>query len=123
MSSATIHPDIREACRVRLKTAAGLPTRRAWEGFKFQPVTEQKYIEDKLIANGSPPRANRAIEHRMSYIVTLKYPSDQGTADIEAMAGVLLDLFKVGTVLTNGSSSATCMSAERRGAIVQEPAW
>jgi hypothetical protein len=123
MSSATVHPDTRAACRARLKLTTGLPTERAWEGYVYTPKTKTPFIEDELVGNGDLPRSNSAIEHRMSYIVTLKYPSDAGTAAIEAVAGVILDQFKVGTVLTAGSTSATCMRAERRGAILKEPQW
>lgn len=123
MSSATIHPDARSACRTQLNGASGLPAAHAYEGFSYEPTVGTPFVEDKLVANGSPARANGAIEHRMSYIVTLKYPSNKGTAGIEAMAGVILDRFKVGSKFTYGASTVTSMGAERRGGIVQEPEW
>lgn len=123
MSSATIHPDIRSACRERLNGTAGLPTEHAYEGFTYQPIEGTPFVEDALVGNYDTPRANGAIEHNLGYIITLKYPADNGTADIEQVAGALLDRFKVATVLTFGPSSAVCMSAQRRGKMVQDAAW
>lgn len=123
MSSASLYSDARSALRARLIATPGLPEGRAFEGFIYQPVVGTPFVEDKLVGNFDAPRAIGAIEHNLSYIVTLKYPADQGTADIESMAGVLLDRFKVGTKLTYGSSSMVCMSAQRRGSIVADANW
>lgn len=130
MSSATVHPEARSALRARLATCPTIPAegRRAYEGFAFDPAPAagQKptpFIEDKLVGTGDKAVAHGAIEHRMSYILTLKFPSDKGTADIEALAGKLLDHFKVGTKLTYGSTTILSYGAERRGAIVQEVDW
>jgi hypothetical protein len=123
VSSATVHPDARGALRTRLAATAGLPAERAFEGYSYTPKPGTPFIEDKLVVVDDIPRAVGAIEHRMSYIVTLKYPSDEGTADIEAMAGALLDQFKVGTKLTNGSTSVLCQAAARRGSIQEDAGW
>lgn len=123
VSSATIHPDARSACRAQLNATPGLPAAHAYEGFAYQPVLGTPFVEDELIGNFDTPRANRAIEHNVSYIITLKYPANVGTADIEVMAGALLDRFKVGTTLTHGSSTVLCLAAQRRGKIVEGPEW
>lgn len=123
MSSALLFNQARSALRTRLKTCSGLPAKRAWEGAAFEPVPGTPFVEDALAGLGSEPRAIGAIEHGLSYIVTLKYPSNQGTDAIETLAGALLDHFKVGTKLTYGATTVTCMKAERRGRIVFEADW
>lgn len=130
MSSATVHPEARAALRARLATCPDMLAegRRAYEGFAFDPAPTagqkpKAFIEDKLAVTGDVPVAHGAIEHRMSYILTLKFPSNEGTVAIETLAGKLLDHFKVGTKLTYGSTTVLCYGAERRGAIVQEVDW
>lgn len=123
MSSAALHPDARSALRTRLKTCPGLPAKRAWEGFSFTPKRGEAFVTDELVVNHSTPRAIGAIEHGMTYRVTLVFPSNKGTADIEALAGDMLDHFKVGTKLTYGSTTVLCEKAERRGKLFQEPDW
>jgi hypothetical protein len=107
MSSELAHPEARSALRTHLKAMAGMlpEAQQALEGFDFQPTQGVAFIEDALAANHSSPRSLGAIEHGMSYILTLKYPTNKGTADIEAMGGKLLDRFKVGTKLTYGSTT------------------
>lgn len=124
MSSATVHADCRKACRAQLITCPGLPAEkdRAWEGIAYKP-TGVPFIEDKLVATRGLPVAIGAIDHGISYIITLKFPANQGTKAIEALGGALLDLFRVGTKLTANGQTFLCYKAERRGAIVQEVDW
>lgn len=124
MSSEQVHIRARAACRTRLATVAGYlgDANVAFEGASFQPVGAA-FLEDKLVADYSDPRAAGAIEHKISYILTLKYPADEGTGAIELMAGRLLDHFKVGTVLSYAGQSFLCYKAERRGAIQQFTDW
>lgn len=125
MSSAEVHSRARAACRSRLITCPGLPDsdHRAWEGFAYTPVVGEAFVEDKLAVLRGQPVSLGAIDHGLSYIITLKFPSNNGTADIEALAGDILDHFKVGTVLTYGGQSFLCYKAERQGSIVQEVDW
>lgn len=123
MSSATVHADIRAACRSRLQQLADLPAGRAWEGFSFTPKRGQPFFADRLAAIHSSPRSIGAIEHGMTYTVTLKFPADRGTGEIEALAGKLLDHFRVGTQLVSGASSALCTKAEIRGGVQQDIDW
>jgi hypothetical protein len=122
VSSALIYPEARGALRAKLLTVTGLPA-QAWEGKAYQPTNGTPFVEDTLSVIGATPRAVGSIEHTMLYVLSLKYPANKGTADIEAMAGKILDAFKVGTKLTYGSSTVLCYKAERRGSIVQEPEW
>jgi hypothetical protein len=123
MSVEALFNHARSALRTRLKLCTGLPAKRAWEGDDFAPVIGQAFVEDALAGLGSTPRAIGAIEHDLSYIITLKYPTNKGTADIETMAGRLCDHFKVGTNLTFSGTTVLCMKAERRGRIVFEKDW
>lgn len=125
MSSALVHPNARAALRAQLSTCPGIMPEglRAYEGFDFKVTAGKAFIEDRLLVTADKAVAHGAIEHRMSYILTLKYPSNLGTADIEIMAGKLLDHFKVGTKLTYGSTTLLSYGAERRGAIQQEVDW
>jgi hypothetical protein len=125
MSSALVHQRCRSACRERLVTCSGLPDadHRAYEGFSYSPTTGEAFVEDKLAVLRDEPVSLGAIDHGFSYIITLKFPSDEGTEDIETLAGALLDHYKVGTVLTYGGQSFLCYKAERRGSIVQEVDW
>jgi hypothetical protein len=125
VSSAVLHPNARSALRTRLEAMSGaLPRKQlAYEGYSYDPVPLTPFIEDELVGIGDIARANGAIEHALLYNLTLKYPSDKGTADIEAMAGKLLDHFKVGTKLTYGATTVTCMGAERRGKISYATDW
>lgn len=123
MSSATVHSDARAALRTHLGTLAGIPTERAWEGFKYSPVPGKPFIEDMLSVDDDAPVAIGAIAHQMSYILTLRFPGGVGTGDIEEVGGKLLDHFKVGTSLEFGTSKLLCTKAARRGSIVQDGAW
>jgi uncharacterized protein DUF4128 len=128
--AAVVHPDVRSACRTRLLTLNDLPLRdgptaeaAAWEGYHFEPVKGEAYFEDALLPVSDDPAALGAIHHDMQYVVTLRYPSGDGTAEIEAMAGKLLELFSPGTGLTYEDTSCLCMKAERRGKIRIETDW
>jgi hypothetical protein len=125
MSSSLVHLRARSALRTRLGTCLGLPDEdhRAYEGFTYAPTTGEAFVEDKLVALRDEPVSIGAIDHGFSYIITLKFPANEGTEDIETLAGELLDHFKVGTVLTYSGQSFLCYKAERRGAIVQEVDW
>jgi hypothetical protein len=127
VSSALAHPNARSALRARLGTLPGglLPPEkhRAYEGFEYQPETGQKYIEDRLLVVGSTPISLGVIHHQISYIMTLKFPWNKGTAEIEALAGALCDHFKVGTNLTYGADTVLCEQAARKGGLVTDNGW
>ena len=125
MSSALFHKEARTALRTWLEGMAGaLPRAQlAYEGFSFTPKVSTPFIEDELVVAKGSPAGLGAIEHVLLYNLTLKYPSDKGTADIETMAGKLLDHFKVGTKLTSGGTTVTSMGAERRGKIQFTTDW
>lgn len=125
MSSALVYPEARSALRTSLEAMTGaLPRAQlAYEGFSFTPTAKVPFIEDELVGLADTARAIGAIEHNMLYNLTLKYPSDEGTADIEAMGGKLLDRFKVGTKLTYGVTTVLSMGAERRGKISYAADW
>ena len=123
MSSALIRPQVRTACRAHAQALAGLPAKRAWEGFSFTPTRGQAFVEDKLAVISREPRSIGAIQHQFSYILTLKFPSNDGTADIEALGGALVDHFKVGTKLSSDGQSVLCLKAEDRGAIETTADW
>lgn len=125
MTTQTLFPDARAALRTHLKLVSGLPAAayRAWEGFAFTPTRGKAFVTDRLASVHSTPRAIGAIEHGMTYTVTLVFPANEGTGAIEALAGAVVDQFKVGTKLTYGSHTVLCEKAERRGGIIQEPDW
>lgn len=123
MSSATIHADARAALRTHLGTLTTVPDERAWEGFEYSPESGVPFIEDMLSVDDDVPVAHGAIAHQMSYIMTLRYPSYEGTGDIEEAGGKLLDHFKVGTNLQYGTSKLLCTKAARRGSIQQSGSW
>lgn len=127
MSSAQVHPEARSALRTRLLAMPGglLPPTDdiVGEGFDYTPTTGKKFLEDRLVVNHSTPRSLGVIEHGMSYILTLKFPSNQGTAAIEALAGALTDWFKVSTKFTYGSTTVLCERASRVGGLVTANGW
>lgn len=123
MSSATIHSDARAALRTHLDTLVGVPAARAWEGFEYSPKAGVPFIEDMLSVDDDQPVSVGAIAHLMSYILTLRFAGSEGTGDIEAAGGKLLDHFKVGTSLEFGTSKLLCTKAARRGSIRQDGGW
>lgn len=120
---ATIHPDLRAACRAKLLAVAGLPTQIAWEGEGVDAGFTGPYIREAFRPIFSARRALGAggtIEHRCTFNLTLFYPAGRGTLDVEAAAGLILAAFEPGTSLVYGTAKGLVLQAERRG-LVQEP--
>lgn len=124
MSTATFHAELRSGTRQKLQTAAGLPS-VDWEGLEFTPVKGTPWLTENIrpisstvIGTGS----GGYIAHKVTANFTLHYPLNKGTADIEAMAGTLMQLFHPGTSVTYGTTAAIVQQAERM-ALLQESDW
>lgn len=117
MSVATIHPDLRAACRARLLTVSGLPD-MSWEGIGIGYGFDGPYINESFRPIYSQKRAvgpTGTVLHRCTFNLTLFYPAGKGTVDIEAMAGAILAAFAPGTSLVYGTAKGLVEQAERRG--------
>lgn len=123
--AVTIHADMRAAFRARLRTIAGLPSLVAWEGRRFTATAGQPFVRESFRPITSVPRAvgrGGTIAHRINGILTLFFPSGDGTLAIEEAAGLILAGFAPGTSLVHGSAAGSVQQAER-GALMVEPDW
>lgn len=124
MTVATFHPNMRSAFRQRLLTQSGIPA-QAWEGRPYTPVKGTPYVSESIRAISSVVRAlglGGTIAHTLTGNFTFHYPAGKGTADIDAMVGNVMALFRPGTVLSYGGDGAVVQQAERT-AVQQEPDW
>lgn len=123
MTAATVHQNLRAAVRANLLEVSGLP-KAAWEGIAFndngEPFIRESFrpIASTLVSIGS----GSTIRHRIDVLLTLFYPSGDGTVAIEAMASALLSKFSPQTRLSYGGDEGMVMGAERRP-ILTEPDW
>ena len=116
---------MRAALRQALLAVSGLPP-VAWEGKKYTPVAGQQYLRETLRAVSYQQRAlgrGGTIRHDFTANLTLVYPSGRGTAEVEAMEGVLLDAFAPGTSLAYGGQSGLVTRAEPYGGLQTSNDW
>jgi hypothetical protein len=124
MSAANYHANIRSGIRQRLQTLPGLIA-VAWEGRTYQPVKGTPFLTEQFRPISSAVRATGVggtIAHTMTANFTLHYPAGKGTAEIDALAGSLLQHFRPGTSVSYNAASAVVQQAERM-ALITEPDW
>lgn len=124
MSALTFHGDLRAGIRQKLQTVTSLID-VAWEGKTYQPVKGKPFLTEQFRPISSVVRATGlggVIAHTMTANFTLHYPPGKGTVEIDALAGVLLELFRPGASVTYNTASAVIQQAERM-ALIQEPDW
>jgi hypothetical protein len=124
MSVAVFHPSMRAAIRERLLTVSGLPAQH-WEGRPFTPVRGTPWVSESYRPLSSDVRGlgiGGTIAHSVNASFTLHYPAGPGTAQIEAMAGAILQVFRPGTSLTYNGTAGVVQQAQM-ASVVQEPDW
>lgn len=122
---ATIHPDLRAACRAKLLATAGLPAAIAWEGEVMEDGFDGPFIREAFRPIFSQRRAlgqGGTMQHRCTFNLTLHYPAGEGTLAIETAAGLILQAFAPGLSLTYGTATCLVQSAERMG-LGQDPGY
>lgn len=116
---------MRSALRAALLAVPDLPS-VAWEGAKYTPMAGQPYLREALRVTSYRRRAlgrGGTLQHDFRAVLTLVYPSNQGTKDIEAMEGVLVQAFAPGTSLVYGGQSGLVTSAEPYGGLQTNNDW
>lgn len=124
MSATNVHPEIRAAVRTRLQALAGLPA-VSWEGREYRPIKGTPFIAESMTPVSSVVRAlglGGTIAHTITANFTLHFPAGKGTANVEALAGALLEHYRPGTTLAYGTSAGMVQQAERMP-LIQEPDW
>lgn len=115
---ATIHTDLRAACRALLLSVAGIPSDIAWEGENKSAGFAGPFIREAFRPIFSDKRAigpSGTVLHRCTFNLNLFFPAGKGTIEIETAAGLILEAFRPGTSLVYGGSSGMIQKAERMG--------
>jgi hypothetical protein len=116
---------MRSALRAALLAVPNLPA-VAWEGVTYTPVAGTPYLREALRVTSYRRKAlgqGGTMQHDFRANLTLVYPSNRGTKDIEAMEGVLIQAFAPGTSLVYGGQSSFVMSAEPYGGLQVNNGW
>lgn len=121
----SLYQDIRGALQNRLLTVSGLPSSVAYEGVPFKPVQGTPFVEPVFQPiNGRPATCgpDHFVLHEGLFNVAVVYPAGQGTGAAEAMADLIKEAFRAGTVLTLNANQIRTHWAERK-AVLHDAGW
>jgi hypothetical protein len=109
----------------RLATVSGIPT-IAYENQNHQPTLETPYVQPTLLPLPTEYGISKLNKHVGIFQVSLFYPAGDGTGDAGDVADAIINHFKSGTVLTEGSINIRIRGASRESAFFDEsdqPVW
>ena len=121
----TVEADIRSAFREALLSIPTLPAARKWEGKPYQPILGTPFIAESVRPVTSRVRAlgrGGNIEHRFLCIVNLHFPDGRGTADIDALAGLIRQRLAPASPLAYNGTAAHILRTET-GPLIEAPDW
>jgi hypothetical protein len=125
VSAATVHADIRAGLRQSLLAISALPSQKQWEGRAFDIAKGTPFVSESVRPVSSDVRSlgiGGTIAHTINATFTLHYPANNGTTQIEAAAGALMQAMRPGTSVVYGTAKGIIQSAER-GPLLQQPDW
>lgn len=121
---ATMHKELRAGLRQTITGLSGLPE-MAWQGRPFTETVGTAFIREKympIYSRKASVGKSSVLAHRIVYLLTLFYPANSGTNDMDEMAGALMKLLEPGTSIAYGTSDAKVEEVEQKDN-GQEPNW
>lgn len=122
----SLYTDIRGALNTRLEEAASDLPEIAWEGMYYRPRVGVPYMQVSMVPavitmESMGPAG--LFRHEGSYEVTLVYPSDEGTANVELMADTIRAAFRAGDTLELSGTPVVRVLRAERGQVVDDVDW